>query len=665
MIKDLSVFPRLFSPNYDGIFDTVTVRYELTDACQVRIEILDSTGTIRKTYTSTVSSPGVYTQVWDGQDDKGIRLTDDLYTIRLTALLAANTAVTQTESATVVLDATPPTIDLKQPRNDLYLKINTFPVYGTIRDNNIREYSSVCTGAGNAVTIDTGNQNRENYIFGTLNMLAEGKYTLHFQAKDNAGNSTQRDIVFTVDTTRPKVTLDLPEDGAYYGASKNSVGIVGTIVEQNLDRYVLRYGRGEQPSQWTELLTGNTVPVTPQLYNWKAGKNDGVEDGVYTLSLYARDRAEWTGEARVKIIVDNRLPDAAITSLKDGDYVKSAIDVKGTAFDANLDNYLLEVSEGRCAGAYKWTALKKSLSSVTAGSLGLWQAIPADGDYCIRLAATDKVGLRAEAKVQVKVDTVPPASPLLAGKVEDRMNVLLNWTQNVEFDLAGYNLYRNGVKVNSTLLTGISYSDKGLGEAQYKYTVAALDRAGNESKPSNEMVLKVDLTAPTLRITAPADGAKVSGLVDIKGTAFSSDDFKQYRVSVSRVASSATWTTIKTSPVPGSVRFSGTMGYNRPDKRCLYDQTGGRRSQRQRRKSPDPNYCRQYTSGIHGSSFGLICGFRRDTDLADRRSERSCRIPCLSERSTGQCQGDYGRQSQTVFNSGNIHMSINLYPTVG
>ncbi len=564
LIKDLNASPKLFSPNNDGVLDTTGIKYELTDACQVRIEFLDSTGAVRRTHTTSVPSAGVYTYVWDGAGDAGSVLPDGLYTVRITAALSSNTSVTQTEIVTVLLDVTAPTIDLKQPLNDLYLKIRTIPVFGTISDRNIREYASVYTGDGGSGTVDAGNQNRENYTFGTLNELAEGKYTLNVKATDNAGNTAQRDIAFTIDTTPPKVTLDSVKDGEYYGGDKNLVSITGGIVEKNLDEYSLRYGRAEDyPPQWTSLLAGNTVTAASQLYAWKVGKNDGVPDGVYTVSLYARDKAQWTGEARVRIIIDNTLPEASITSLKDGDYVRSAVNINGTAFDANLDNYLLEMSEGQCAGAYKWVAFRKSTSPVKAGLLGLWQIIPADGDYCIRLAATDKVGLRAEAKVQVKVDTTPPAAPALSGRVENKADASISWTKNTEADLAGYNLYRNGVKLNTSLLADIVYADKGLGEGQFKYTVTALDAAGNESKPSNEITLKVDITPPTVRITSPLDGARVSGLVDIKGTAFSSDDFRQYRVSIGRGAAPAAWNVIRTSPVPetfGSLAQWDTIG---------------------------------------------------------------------------------------------------------
>ena len=58
---------------------------------------------------------------------------------------------------------------------------------------------------------------------------------------------------------------------------------------------------------------------------------------------------------------------------------------------------------------------------------------------------------------------------------------------------AGYNLYRSPlsgggwVKVNAAPLTGTTFTDSGLRNAQtYYYVVTALDAAGNESAYSNE-----------------------------------------------------------------------------------------------------------------------------------------------------------------------------------
>jgi large repetitive protein len=549
LIKDLSAAPQLFSPNNDGRSDSSTISYTLTDACQIKIDIVDSSSVIRRTYTVSAPSVGTYTYIWDGKDNSGSVVTDGAYTVRLSAALASNPSVTQEETITIVVDATAPVIDVKSPAANAYVS-GDLQIFGSIADVNLTSYSMIYTGASGAVQVDSGALNREGYIFGTLSGLAEGSYTLNVTATDKAGNNAERNIVFTIDRTAPKVTMDSPKEGEVYGISKGVISVTGAIVENNLDTYSVRYGAGDNPAQWTELSRNNTIPTTSQLFSWRVGRNDGIPDGVYTLSLYAKDKAGLTGEVKVKVTIDNTLPEVSITAPRDNDYVTKALDIRGTAYDLNIDKYTLELSEGICAAAYKWATIKTSTSSVRDGTLHTWQALPADGDYCLRLTATDKLGNKSEVKVNIKINTQPPAAPQLTGKIENKNNARLSWSRNGETDIAGYNLYRDAVKINATVISDISYLDQNLKEASYSYTVTAVDLAGNESKPSNEVKLKIDLTGPEAKLRIPQNGARVGGLIDIKGTANSSDDFKQYRVYIGQGSAPASWNLIRTSPVP-------------------------------------------------------------------------------------------------------------------
>ena len=252
------------------------------------------------------------------------------------------------------------------------------------------------------------------------------------------------------------------------------------------------------------------------------------------------------------IIIDNTPPEASIVSPNEGAYVKAAVDVIGIADDPNLDRYSVDISEGQCDSAYKWASIKTATDPVRNGTLASWQALPSDGGYCLRIKAVDKLGSMTEAKVGVTVDTHPPAAPDLTGKVEGRTGARLEWTQSPDPDLAGYNIYRGGQKLNAELLVDASYLDRNLAEGTYAYTVRAVDRAGWESGPSNEVSMRIDLVGPNARISSPSDGATVGDLIDIKGTAYSADDFKEYRVSIGQGDAPTAWDLIRTSPVPVS-----------------------------------------------------------------------------------------------------------------
>lgn len=551
LVKSLDATPKLFSPNNDQKLDTSLISYEVADACNLNFDILDGSGQVVRTFTPvTTAVAGKGNLVWDGKSGPGSTAPDGLYTVRLVASLTANPQVTQTETISINVDTTTPAITLTDLTDKSFLNRTDLSIAGTVDDANLVNYTITIAGPSGTATLDTGTQNRTNYTFGRITDLVEDTYTLTVDAKDQGENSSKLVRTFTVDRTAPKATLDTPRSGDYYGNTKNVIDISGSIVEKNLDRYSLRYGVGETPTDWKEVVGGNTAPTSTKLAALKVGKTDGIADGIYTLSLFAKDKAGLEGEIRTKIVIDNTSPQVVITSPSDGAYVTKPLDITGTAADAYFDSATLELAAGSCVSAINWVAIKTSNATVQDGILNSWKILPADGEYCLRLSAADKSGNKSDTKTGFKIDTHPPAAPQLTGKIDNKVDAVLSWTKNSETDLSGYNIYRNNLKINTALLTDISYRDPSLKEGSYTYSVKSVDFAGNESDPSNVIALKIDLTGPTVRISAPSNGSTVSSLIDVKGTAYSQDDFKEYRVYVGQGGNPSSWTLIRRSPLP-------------------------------------------------------------------------------------------------------------------
>lgn len=104
-------------------------------------------------------------------------------------------------------------------------------------------------------------------------------------------------------------------------------------------------------------------------------------------------------------------------------------------------------------------------------------------------------------------DTFPPGAPqgLVAaafpGTSPGTFVVDLSWSINVETDLAGYHVYRSGQEgtrgqlITPDLLPVPAVRDTSVEPGhRYWYTVTAVDRAGNESPPSNPVA--VDIAQP-------------------------------------------------------------------------------------------------------------------------------------------------------------------------
>jgi subtilisin family serine protease len=90
-------------------------------------------------------------------------------------------------------------------------------------------------------------------------------------------------------------------------------------------------------------------------------------------------------------------------------------------------------------------------------------------------------------------DSTPPAAPTGLGATAGNGSVSLDWADNSEPDLGGYNVYRSTtsggsyIKLTSSAQLGSSYSDSNVTSGTtYYYVVTAVDTTGNESKVSNE-----------------------------------------------------------------------------------------------------------------------------------------------------------------------------------
>ena len=555
IISALEATPSPFSPNGDGRRESTAIRLNLDQDAVITLAVRNVQGTTIRTLAAAVSTmKGAASYSWDGKTDAGVTVPDGVYTIGLLATLTSNSFVKQDEKITVVVDGTAPLVDIKRPLLDLTRPAGSFVtgtggVMGSITDLNLTSYTVSLTNTPAAPSwspLDTGTLVRNNAVLGSLAGLAEGDYAIRIEAQDDAENKVDKVIPFSVDNTPPKVGLSAPADGSIVGVKKVPVNVIGSIDEKNLKSYTLDYAVGATPATWTTIASGNTLPLPAILKAWDVST---LADGLYTLRLSAIDLAGLTGEKRVLITVDNTAPTVTITAPVEGSYVKVPQDVTGTISDINFASYSLDIASGARGTSTNWSNLGAGTAAVSSGKVFSWQALPPDGLYTLRVSAKDKADNYAEALVQVTVDTHPPAKPTaLKAEIQNRQDVHLTWAANTEPDLAGYAVYRDGKRITTALVSTPDYVDYSVAEGQYSYQVTALDKAAWESVLSDAVKVVVDITPPTTHLQAPGNLATVSGLVDIRGTAYSVSDFKEYRLYAAQ--SGAPRQLLRRSPVP-------------------------------------------------------------------------------------------------------------------
>ncbi|MEJ2347133.1 MAG: FlgD immunoglobulin-like domain containing protein, partial [Gammaproteobacteria bacterium] len=550
LMNGLEAVPVLFSPNGDGKVDATAVRVGIAADANLTVSILRADDSVARTLTSAQAvSAGTVTLSWKGKDDTGAALPDGDYTVRATAAAAGNPLLTQEESIKVALDNTAPSVEITRPTGGFVPA--TGGIMGSIADEHLTQYKLELTDAPNApawTTIASGTANQVNATFASLGGRPEGNYLLRVTADDGAQNESVQTIPFTIDNTPPVVKLAAPADGAVLSAAQAPIKVQGTVTDPNLASYALNIGAGDSPTTWTELITAAKVPADGVLDTLDVSK---LADGVYTLQLVGKDKAGNSATTSIRIAVDNTAPVAAITAPAEGDFVKKALDITGSATDAHLKEYHLYVAPGEKATASQWSEIGSGTQGVDKGTLLSWAALPPDGVATLRLVVKDAAGNTSETKVQVTVDTHPPGAPTgLAGKVENGQDVHLTWNANPEPDVVGYNVYRDGKLMTATPVATPAYVDSSVADGTYQYTVTAIDHAQWESKPSDPAQIVVDTTPPAVHLYVPADQATVNGLLNVTGTAYSATDFKEYRLYAGAGATPTDWQLLRQSPVP-------------------------------------------------------------------------------------------------------------------
>ncbi|MBO9664190.1 CARDB domain-containing protein [Dokdonella sp.] len=562
LIFSAAVQPDLFSPNGDGRLDATRIATTLLHASRVDLDVLNAGGVaVRALRHDEPLASGSAGTAWDGRGNGGTPLADGVYTVRLTARNADDLAYAETADLPVEIDTLAPAIVVDSPTEAVVGA--SAAVVANVSDRNLQHYRVALLGAGGqSIAAVEGAQGGTIYLT-DLADAAEGDYTVRVEATDRAGNLAQKDQSFTLDRTPPEVALSAPIDGAVLRGGRATT-VRGHVTDAHLARYTLAVAPADSET-WTDVASGTEPVADGDLAAW----TPNLPDGRYRLRLRGVDRAGNAGEAVVALEIDTTPPVARITAPADDGFVQRGVDVLGTASDAHFAAYGLAIATPAQAQANQWSELVRGDKAVVDAALAHLDLVQPDGDYVLRLTATDAVALSATAQARIHLDTAPPPAPLaLVVQLENNRHSLLQWTAVSAPDLAGYVVYRDGSRLNAEPNVPASYRDQDVPEGRHVYFVRAIDRAGNESAPSNSVEVLIDHTPPTVSLLAPLAGARLGGRVDVVGTAYSRDDFKEYRLSVVPLAPPGPAQEIRRSPLAQQVQTLGTW-----DTRSLADET--------------------------------------------------------------------------------------------
>jgi subtilase family serine protease/Tol biopolymer transport system component/flagellar hook assembly protein FlgD len=535
------VSPAIVSPNGDGLFDTATANLTLKTPAVVSMDVLDPAGQLATRVLSGSSLSAGASSTPLASALAGIAQDGD-YSVVVTAV---GTGVTEQARATLTVDRTKPTIALSAPGAGACVA-GPFEVRGTVADAHLKRWTVTAQTSGQPdVTLGSGSSPIDGVLASTSG-LPEGAHQIVVTAEDVVGNSGTGVTALVVDRTAPEIALTAPVDGAWLTKLQGPIVLQLDAHDANLTNWMIRVDRGGS----SEPIASGTSSGTSYV-SWDANMEP---DGAATLVAEARDCAGARTTTAARVTFDGTLPQAKLDAPRDS-FVKAPLVFSGTASDANLESWRIELASGPASTALAWAVLATGTSSVVSGPIAELVSLPSDGVYTVRLVVRDRAGNEATDTASFVVDTTPPRSPVLQAAIRKPSDAVLTWTASPDPDVVGYRVLRaagtDALAVRTAaLVSGPGFEDLGLPDGTWRYALVAVNAAGLESAPSNEVALVVDSTPPLVMITSPRAGALASGTIDLVGTAFAQDDFKEYRVSIGSGPAPSSFSLIRRSSLP-------------------------------------------------------------------------------------------------------------------
>src|SRR5829696_4951601 len=448
-----------------------------------------------------------------------------------------------------------------------------------------------------------------SYAFSAASFPADGSYTVHVRATDNASNTESGPSrTFRIDNANPSALFTFPASGGAYSnsgwnAGCGTNGFCGTYSDatsgvQAVDISIRRVGTG---LYWN----GSAFSSGSQDFqvasfsggNWSYGfpASSFTADESYTVHVRAHDNAGTTetGPSRT-FTIDNSAPNTTLDSAPsdpsasaDATFAFSA-DEDGSTFECELDG-----------GGFSACSSPKSYTSLSEGS------------HTFNVRAVDAAGNTDPTSAQLtwSIDTVAPSSTVtfpgagayyrtstwnagctsagFCGTYSDATSGV----QKVEVSVrrVGTGLYWNGSAFSfgpeQFFTTSLSAGDwsYAFGAASfpadddYTVRVKATDNAGNAESASSR-TFTFDATVPTGSLGAPANAAVVSGsYVTVSSDSADAGSGVVLAIFERRPSSGGSWTTIDTdSSAPYSVSWDTTaVGDGDYDLRVTTDDRSG------------------------------------------------------------------------------------------
>lgn len=455
-------------------------------------------------------------------------LNADGTTTTLTVTATDRAGHVTTKTLRVTLDTVAPDLKITQPANGIFTNASSITVAGTVADS-----SPVTVSVNGTPATVTGTS------FTASVPLAAGDEPITVTATDAAQNSFTAPVVHVyVVRQAPVVAITSPSAAAALRGPM--VDVSGTV----------DVARAESV----------TPPVTVEVNHTPAvvsGRTFTAQvpavDGSLTLTAAAIDAAGNVGtSADVTVAIDSVPPVIAITEPVDGAFTKaSVLHIAGTVNDTSDVTLLLGTEAVPLAG---------SAFAVD---------VPLGSEEPVRFSfhATDAAGNTSDRDLHITVDRTAPTLTVVSPADGAAIGALPVVVQGTVADPA-LPIVVTVDGSTSAIVSGQSWQATvdSLAQGPHTFTVVATDAAGNQTSPVTRQVV-VDLLAPALTITSPANGAVTNAAsINVAGTivATSGATVKVNGVTAVVTGSSFQATGVPLAPGDNQITASATSAAGRP-----------------------------------------------------------------------------------------------------
>ncbi len=250
-----------------------------------------------------------------------------------------------------------------------------------------------------------------------------------------------------------------------------------------------------ETSNTTGFVKINGSSIVTNEYYTDTGRTNGVMYYYYVTTVdFATNQSVESLHAAATPV---GLPPAAPTGLTAtaGEFTVFLDWNDNTDYDLSGYNVYRSTTSGGLYAKINASLIPEGTSNFTDNNSGAWLTAGTTYYYVVKAVDDDTYESTGSNEAFATPYDIAPAAPTGLTAAGQNRQVFLDWNDNTEWDLAGYNIYRstaNGTgyfKVNPSLVpAGTSnFTDTGLtGGIMYYYIVRAVDNTGNISTPSNQ-----------------------------------------------------------------------------------------------------------------------------------------------------------------------------------